>query len=86
MSKRYLDNLMFATFNMNDPEWIQKKCRWLIGVSRSSNAKGGAIICLGHVARMHGVIDKDIILAVLHDVLKEGRQAELACSMRLNSL
>ena len=46
----------------------------------------GAIICLGHVERMHGVIDKDIILAVLHDVLKEGRQAELACSMRLNSL
>lgn len=32
----------------------------------------GAIICLGHVARMHGVIDKDITLAVLHDVLKEG--------------
>ena len=32
----------------------------------------GGIICLGHVARMHGVIDKDIILAVLHDVLKEG--------------
>ena len=46
----------------------------------------GAIICLGHVARMHGVIDKDIILAVLHDVLKEGRQAELERSMRLNSL
>lgn len=46
----------------------------------------GAIICLGHVERMHGVIDKDIILAVLHDVLKEGRQAELARSMRLNSL
>lgn len=48
--------------------------------------QGGAIICPGHVARMHGVIDKDIILAVLHDVLKEGRQAELARSMRLNSL
>ena len=46
----------------------------------------GGIICLGHVARMHGVIDKEIILAVLHDVLKEGRQAELACPMRLNSL
>jgi len=45
----------------------------------------GAIICLGHVARMHGVIDKEIILEVLHDVLKEGRQAELERSMRLNS-
>ena len=86
MSKRYFDNLMCATFNMNDPEWIQKKMSVVDWCKQEFQCQGGAIICLGHVARMHGVIDKDIILAVLHDVLKEGRQAELARSMRLNSL
>ena len=61
MSKRYLDNLMFATFNMNDPEWIQKKCRWLIGVSRSSNAKGGRLYVQGMLREC-----MELLIKILH--------------------
>lgn len=41
MSKRYLDNLMCATFNMNDPEWIQKKMSVVDWCKQEFQCQGG---------------------------------------------
>ncbi|WP_314916592.1 hypothetical protein [Pseudomonas helleri] len=66
-----LDAIMHMTFNVNDPEWIQKKCIEQINLKKSSNITGLAITCLGHIARLHGVINENTTIPLLKKLLKD---------------
>ncbi len=68
---------MYLCFNVNDPEWVQKKCIEVISGKDNDDVKGIAITGLGHVARIHGSIDRErvmpVLLACMKDVNLSGR-------------
>ena len=66
-----IEALMYAVFNIDEPRWIQEKCHELIYSDKSLNIKGLAITCLGHVARIHGTIDKNITIPLLIKLSKD---------------
>lgn len=66
-----IEALMYAVFNIDEPRWIQEKCHELIYSDKSLNTKGLAITCLGHVARIHGTIDKNITIPLLIKLSKD---------------
>jgi hypothetical protein len=64
------DALLYLCFNIDDPEWVQLKCVEAIQNHRSDDVRGLALTCIGHVARMHKVIDKPLVMPVLLENLK----------------
>ena len=64
------DALLYLCFNIDDPEWIQIKCIEVIQAHCSDDIRGLALTCLGHVARMHKVINKALVIPVLFETLK----------------
>ncbi|MEN5032579.1 hypothetical protein [Pseudomonas sp. Ps21-P2] len=64
------DGLLYLCFNIDDPEWIQIKCIDVIENHRNDDVRGLAMTCIGHVARMHKVIDKSLVIPVLFEKLK----------------
>jgi len=64
------DALLYLCFNIDDPEWIQIKCIDVIEKHRNDDVRGLAMTCIGHVARMHKVIDKSLVIPVLFEKLK----------------
>ena len=66
-----VEALMYAVFNIDEPQWIQEKCHDLICSDKSLNIKELAITCLGHVARMHGTIDEKVITPLLIELSKD---------------
>jgi len=64
------DALLYLCFNIDDPEWIQLKCIEAIQNNRDEDVRGLALICIGHVARMHKKIDKALVMPVLVEMLK----------------
>lgn len=64
------DALLYLCFNIEDPEWIQMKCVQAIQDHRDDDIRGLALTCIGHVARMHKVIDEALVIPVLLKNLK----------------
>lgn len=67
------DALLYLCFNIDDPEWIQVKCVEVIEKHRNDDVRGLALTCIGHVARMHKVINKTLVIPVLLEKLKHSR-------------
>jgi len=59
-----LNTLLEVVHTFDNWRWVQDKCLELIN-KEDSDIKGLAIICLGHLARIHSIIDKDKVLPVL---------------------
>lgn len=55
-SNAITDTLLYATFNFDDWEWVQNWCLFLLNHT-SSDVKGLAATCIGHLARIHLTID-----------------------------
>lgn len=53
--------LLKITFDCDDWEWIQNVCIDIINSNREKNICGLAVSCIGHLARIHGKIDKERI-------------------------
>ncbi|WP_262501767.1 hypothetical protein [Pseudomonas lundensis] len=66
-----IEALMYAVFNIDEPRWIQEECHELICSDKSLNVRGLAITCLGHIARIHGAIDKNITVPLLMKLSKD---------------
>ena len=64
------DALLYLCFNIDDPEWIQVKFIDVIEKHRNDDVRGLAMTCIGHIARMHKVIDKSLVIPVLFEKLK----------------
>lgn len=50
--------LLKITFNCDDWKWIQNVCIDIINSNREKNICGLAVTCIGHLARIHGKIEK----------------------------
>lgn len=53
--------LLAVALNGEDRVWVQQWCLDLLE-SEDSNVRRIAVICLGHVARIHGEIDRDVVV------------------------
>lgn len=59
--------VMFAIFNVNDPLWLQDFCMQC-SKSEDSDIAGLAITGIGHIARLHGNLDLEIVAPFLEDI------------------
>ncbi|MGE8099536.1 hypothetical protein [Pseudomonas fluorescens] len=66
-----IDALLYLCFNINDPEWVQKKCIETIESGKNDDIKGLAITCIGHVARIYSEIDRSLVIPLLRDKLTD---------------
>lgn len=62
--------LLYLCFNIDDPEWIQIKCVQVFQNHQSDDVRGLALTCIGHVARMHKIINIVLVIPVLLKGLK----------------
>jgi hypothetical protein len=58
--------LLKITFEYSDWKWVQDICLEIIKSNREKNICGLAVTCIGHLARIHGIIDKDKVLTILN--------------------
>lgn len=67
---RICDALVRLAFH--DPDWrtVQNRCLEFVR-HEHTDVRGAAITCLGHLARIHGVLDRDRVVPVLSQVLDD---------------
>lgn len=59
--------LLKITFNCDNWKWIQDICIDVINSNREKNLCGLAVTCIGHLARIHGNIEKDKVYDFLNN-------------------
>lgn len=59
--------LLKITFNCDDWKCIQDICIEIINSNKEENICALAVTCLGHLARIHRVIEKDKVLSIFND-------------------
>ena len=68
--------LVRLAYHCDDWRWVQSKCL-LYSASENENVQNTAILCLGHLARIHHKLDMELIMPVLSRLKKnpklEGR-------------
>ena len=62
--------LLSATVHDPDWRWVQDQC---VRLMKDTNPvlRGLAVTCLGHLARLHGVLDLDKVLPLLREVERD---------------
>jgi hypothetical protein len=56
-----INTLLEITFHNQNWEWVQDLCIELLE-NKNPDIKGLAVTCIGHIARIHGTIDKEKVL------------------------
>src|SRR3990167_8223863 len=69
-NSKICDALLRATYHVPDWQWVQEKCIYFLS-SKNNKIKSLAVICLGHLARIHRDIDVEIVLPLLNDLLDD---------------
>ena len=69
-TERIVEGLIALSFLDNDWRWIQSLCLFF-SKSEDENVRGIAILCLGHLARIHRTIDIDIVKPVILEALND---------------
>lgn len=62
--------MVSIAFYEEDWQWAQEKCLYFF-MSDNNQLSSLAAICLGHIARVHGKIDKDKVIRILKTRLNE---------------
>jgi hypothetical protein len=62
--------LVGVAFHDPDWRWVQGECLRLLA-HPASGVRGLAAVCLGHVARIHGQLDRDIVEPALRRLTKD---------------
>jgi hypothetical protein len=63
--------LMYMTFNIDDASWVQERLLETIGTNADDEVRSLAVTCLGHMARLHGRIDKERVVPILAALLQD---------------
>lgn len=58
--------LLKITFNCDNWKWVQDVCIDIIDSNREKNICGLAVTCIGHLALIHGKIEKDKVYNCLN--------------------
>ena len=61
--------LLMLTMSSGNPEWIENLCIEIIKSQQDIELRGLAITCLGHLARIHGKINRKNVLTALTAVM-----------------
>lgn len=69
--------LLYVVFNVNDFNWVQNMCLKLID-SKSKTMCLLAITCLGHIARIYGKIDGNVVYILKKLSKGNGEKAGIA--------
>jgi len=67
-------SLLAITFNDEDWKWVQDLCLDLINHPNDILSRL-AVTCLGHIARIHGQIDKEKVLKALKEKMRDKKIA-----------
>lgn len=62
--------LLMLTMSSVNREWIEELCVEIINSHRDADLCGLAITCLGHLARIHGKINREKVMNVLKPLMK----------------
>lgn len=62
--------LVSLAFYEADWRWAQEQFLFYTA-HPSAQVRGVAVICLGHLARLHGILDKEIVLPTLNRLLND---------------
>ena len=62
-----------AALHSEDPVWAQEICLTLSHHS-DFNVRGNAILGFGHIARIHGVLDRDRVQPIIEDGLHDAAE------------
>src|SRR5262245_59198295 len=65
-AERICHALVAVAFHEPDWRWAQDRCLELLD-DRDPNVSGLAATCLGHVARIHGTLDKERVVSALRN-------------------
>lgn len=68
--KEVCDAILSITFNEVDWRWVQDKLLILLS-SPSASIRGVSATCLGHLARIHGRLDKEKVMLKLSGLLAD---------------
>jgi len=65
-----VNGLLSLALNADDGEFVQEL---MVPYTRhkNENIRGIAILCFGHIARIHGAVNKQLILPLIHDALED---------------
>ncbi|MEW6182337.1 MAG: hypothetical protein AB1500_04060 [Bacillota bacterium] len=64
------DALIRVTYYDPDWRWVQAQCL-RFARHRNTDIRGLAATCIGHLARIHGVLNIELVLPVLQHLLKD---------------
>jgi hypothetical protein len=56
--------LLGAAYHEHDWRWVQDKCLFFLSNS-NQDVRQTAVVCLEHLARIHGVLDEEIVVSAL---------------------
>ncbi|QEY74483.1 hypothetical protein [Pseudomonas denitrificans (nom. rej.)] len=68
--KGICDAILLMTFNDPDWKWVQNKLLDFLS-SPSESIRGVSVTCLGHLARIHGVLEKEKVINKLSSLLAD---------------
>jgi hypothetical protein len=68
--KAATDKLLDITYNNDDWEYVQNECLKYLD-DENLDVVQLAIICLGHIFTFHGCIDKEKVLPILYEKMKD---------------
>ncbi|MDB5971727.1 MAG: hypothetical protein JWQ90_4177 [Hydrocarboniphaga sp.] len=66
--------LVSLAFHEEDWRWVQKRCLYFLE-SDDEDISGLAATCLGHIARIHRQLDKDVVVHALRSKLSNAKIA-----------
>ncbi|MBW7473877.1 hypothetical protein K0T92_03900 [Paenibacillus oenotherae] len=65
-----VNGLLSLTFNADDGEFVQELMVHYTQ-HKNENIRGIAILCFGHIARIHATVNKELIIPLINDALKD---------------
>lgn len=65
------DSLLSLTYHEMDRVWLENTLLDLVDNGSDPQIRALAVVCLGHVARMHRAITKETVLPKLHELERD---------------
>ncbi|QGU86708.1 hypothetical protein [Erwinia sorbitola] len=72
-SRKVTDTLLYIAYNVSDIEWAEEQLMRMANDS-DDDISGLALTCLGHLARVNGKIDKNIVIPFLKDKMSSSNE------------
>lgn len=72
-SSKVADTLLYIAYNISDMEWSEKQLMRMAN-DPDDDISGLALTCLGHLARVNGKINRDIVIPFLRGKMENSNE------------